>query len=197
MMGIQFNEKGYATTAGNVRVYYYDAKTKEYRGWSDEFIPVGVSLPGSSTLIEPGDEITEHTWVFDGGMWSSLEDHRGETVYSTDTRIPVKVGYLGAIRSGFTPSVPSSQYDKWNGSQWVIDADAQHAADVAAAEQTKQNLLAAARSTISIWQTELQLGSISEEDKSQLIIWLAYIKEVQAVNTSSAPNINWPVQPEV
>ncbi|HAT1569895.1 TPA: tail fiber assembly protein, partial [Kluyvera cryocrescens] len=101
------------------------------------------------------------------------------------------------LDDAYTLLKPSTLYDKWDGTKWVTDTDAQHTADVAAAERTKQNLLAAARSTISIWQTELQLGSISEEDKSQLIAWLAYIKAVQAIDTSTAPEINWPVPPEV
>lgn len=196
-MTVVFDENGHASVAGTIRVFHYVSETGEYRGWSDEYIPVGVSLPGSSTPIDPGDEIVGHAWVFDGKAWSSLEDHRGEIVYSTDTRNPVKVVYLGAIRDGFTTLAPATPYDKWDGSAWITDTDAQHAADVAATEQTKQNLLAAARSTISIWQTELQLGSISEEDKNQLIAWLAYIKAVQAIDTSTAPEINWPVHPEV
>ncbi|MCK6815585.1 tail fiber assembly protein [Enterobacter kobei] len=67
---------------------------------------------------------------------------------------------------------------------------------IAAAELVKSRLLATAKETISLWQTELQLGSISDEDKASLISWLAYIKEVQAVDTSSAPDITWPTSPE-
>ncbi|HAV1716392.1 TPA: tail fiber assembly protein [Enterobacter hormaechei subsp. steigerwaltii] len=66
---------------------------------------------------------------------------------------------------------------------------------VAQAEMNKQSLLISARSTISIWQTELQLGIISDDDKASLINWLSYIKELQAIDTSSAPDINWPSQP--
>lgn len=66
---------------------------------------------------------------------------------------------------------------------------------VAQADETKQAMLTAARSTISIWQTELQLGVISDDDKASLIGWLAYIKELQAVDTSNAPEITWPLRP--
>jgi hypothetical protein len=59
--------------------------------------------------------------------------------------------------------------------------EAQHAADVEAAEQQKAALLAEAQTTISLWQTELQLGIISDEDKASLIAWMNYIKAVQAV----------------
>ncbi|CAH6661969.1 tail fiber assembly protein [Pseudocitrobacter vendiensis] len=64
-----------------------------------------------------------------------------------------------------------------------------------AAAQRKAALLAEAQGAISIWQTELQLGIISEDDKASLISWLAYIKELQTVDTDAAPNINWPTAP--
>ncbi|ENJ2508540.1 tail fiber assembly protein [Escherichia coli] len=67
---------------------------------------------------------------------------------------------------------------------------------VAQAEMNKQSLLISARSTISIWQTELQLGIISDDDKASLISWLSYIKELQAIDTSSAPDISWSSPPE-
>ncbi|WP_268064946.1 tail fiber assembly protein [Citrobacter sp. W8] len=38
---------------------------------------------------------------------------------------------------------------------------------------------------------------MSDEDKAKLIEWRTYIKELEGVDTSSAPEINWPVPPEV
>ncbi len=35
------------------------------------------------------------------------------------------------------------------------------------------------------WRTELQLGLISEDDKANLISWMAYIKELKALDLSS------------
>lgn len=53
-----FDENGLATEPGEIRCYYYDAATSEYMGWSDEYINLGVSMPGHSTDIEPGDNET-------------------------------------------------------------------------------------------------------------------------------------------
>ncbi|HHA1309115.1 TPA: tail fiber assembly protein [Enterobacter roggenkampii] len=66
---------------------------------------------------------------------------------------------------------------------------------VGQAESTKAGLLSSARTTISIWQSELLLGSISDSDKASLVAWLAYIKAVEATDTSTAPDINWPEPP--
>lgn len=70
-----------------------------------------------------------------------------------------------------------------------------HEENVEQAELVKAGLLASARTTISIWQSELLLGAISDEDKASLIEWLAYIKAVEAIDTSTAPEINWPISP--
>lgn len=67
---------------------------------------------------------------------------------------------------------------------------------IAQADTTKEALISSAKETISLWQTELQLGVISDEDKASLIAWMKYIKAVQAVDTSKAPDIAWPDKPE-
>lgn len=67
---------------------------------------------------------------------------------------------------------------------------------VSYAEQQKTALLLEAQETISFWQTELQLGIISNADKASLIAWMSYIKALKAVDTSKAPDITWPTTPE-
>ncbi|CAH5914577.1 Prophage tail fiber assembly protein TfaE [Enterobacter cloacae] len=190
-----FDENGLATEPGDIRCYYYDAVTFEYMGWSDEYINIGVSMPGDSTDIEPGDEVAGKVAIFQSGGWVLNEDHRGETVYSTADASASTVDYIGPIKDGYTSVTPSGPYQKWDGKKWVTDTDAQHAADVKAGDKQKAALLVEAQETISFWQTELQLGIISDEDKASLIAWMKYIKAVQAVDTSKAPDITWPVPP--
>ncbi|CZW01803.1 phage tail assembly chaperone gp38 [Enterobacter hormaechei] len=191
-----FDENGLATEPGNIRCFYYGPETGEYSGWSDEYINLGVSMPGYSTDKDPGDEVSGKVAVFTDGEWTQEEDHRGETVYSITDAKASTVDYIGPINAGYTSISPSGPYQKWNGKTWVTDADAKQVADVAAAEQKKASLIANAQVTISLWQTELQLGLISDEDKASLIAWMKYIKAVQAVDTSKAPDIIWPDKPE-
>ncbi|EHT99948.1 hypothetical protein CKS_1949 [Pantoea stewartii subsp. stewartii DC283] len=77
----------------------------------------------------------------------------------------------------------------------MTDTDAQHAADVEAANQQKQALLDNAAEVTSDWKTELALGIIGDEDKVSLIEWMNYTKAVKAVDTSTAPDITWPTPP--
>lgn len=69
-----------------------------------------------------------------------------------------------------------------------------HEQQVAAAELERTALLAQANAKTADWRTELALGIISDEDKSDLIAWMQYIKQVKAVDTSMLP-ASWPVRP--
>lgn len=64
------------------------------------------------------------------------------------------------------------------------------------AEQKKRRLIDDAQEVISIWQTKLLLGRISDTEKVCLNSWLDYIDALQAVDITAAPNISWPARPE-
>lgn len=191
-----FGEDGHAAAAGDIRAYYFDHITGEYTGWSDEFINIGVSMPGSSTDIDPGEEPTGFALVFTGKQWEKREDHREETVYSTTDHKVSVVDYIGPVREGFTLVAPSTPYDKWNGTEWVTDAAALKAGQINDAEQERRYLLAEADQITADWRTELALGIIDDGDKAKLTVWMKYIKAVKAVDTSTAPDINWTARPE-
>lgn len=198
MAKAKLNSELIATVAGDITVFNYDGETREYLSTSVEYLAVGVGLPANSCTDEPGKSKEDFTIcrTADFTAWEYVADHRGETVYSTETGESVIVSLPGDYPEGTTTLAPSTPYDTWDGSEWVTDNEAQHKADVEAAEQQKAALLAEAQTTISLWQTELQLGIISGEDKASLIAWMNYIKAVQAVDTSKAPEITWPVKPE-
>ncbi|EHN8828066.1 tail fiber assembly protein [Enterobacter bugandensis] len=198
MAKAKLNSELIATVAGDIIVFNYDGETREYLSTSVEYLAVGVGLPANSCTDEPGKSKEDFTIcrTADFTAWEYVADHRGETVYSTETGESVIVSLPGDYPEGTTTLAPSTPYDTWDGSEWVTDNEAQHKADVEAAEQQKAALLAEAQTKISLWQTELQLGIISDEDKASLIAWMNYIKAVQAVDTSKAPEITWPVKPE-
>jgi len=198
MVKAKMNGEQIATSAGDVTVFNYDGETREYLSSSVEYLPEGVGIPANSCMDAPGESKEGFAICrnADFTAWEYVADHRGETVYSTETGESVIVSLPGDYPEGTTTLAPATPYDRWNGSEWVTDTEAQHAADVEAAEQQKAALLLEAQATISLWQTELQLGIISDEDKASLIAWMNYIKAVQAVDTSKAPDITWPDKPE-
>lgn len=192
------NQNGMAMQAGDVTVYNFDDTTREFISLTVEYLVVGVGIPANSCTDKPlkakkGFAVCRTS---DLTKWEYVVDHRGETVYDTTTGQPVKVAAPGEYADGVTLLAPSTPYDVWNGSAWVTDEVAQAAGQKQEAEQEKAALLADARSTISLWQTELQLGIISDDNRASLIAWMTYIQALQAVDTSTAPDIDWPVKPE-
>lgn len=194
-----FDDNGLAIQAGDIRCFYYGAETGGYTGWSDEYINVGVSMPGNSTDIDPGEGVPGRVAVFGGEGWSWQEDHRGDTVYSTEDGAASVVDYIGEIKEGFTAIAPGTKYDKWDGEKWVTDSEAQHKADVATAEAEKQARIDQANNYINSrqWPGKAALGRLSDAEKEQYNLWLDYLDALEAVDTSNAPDINWPESPEV
>lgn len=195
---ITLDENGFATEAGFITIYNYNGETREYISSSVEYLPFGVGVPGNSCVDAPISKKDGFAVCRTADLtgWEYVADHRGETIYSTATGKPVTISQLGEYPEGTTTIAPLTPCDKWDGEKWVTDTEAQHASNVSAAEQQKTNLLNAANSKISLWQTELQLGIISDEDKESLISWIGYIKTVKETDTSTAPDIEWPIPPQ-
>lgn len=190
-----FDENGNAVETTTVTVFGFSPETGEFTGSYDVRILAGTGIPGQSTL-KPAPAVQPHEIaVYADKQWAVKQDFREETVYSTATGEPTIVDYIGAVREGFTLTVPSTPFDKWNGSEWVTDAGALKASQISAAEQERQALLAQANAMTADWRTELALGSIDDEDKAKLTAWMKYIKAVKAVDTSTAPDIIWPERP--
>lgn len=67
--------------------------------------------------------------------------------------------------------------------------------DVQAAKNKKAQLLAHVATTTQFWQTQLQLGMITEADRASLTRWMAFAQAVHAIDAGKAPAINWPEMP--
>lgn len=184
-----------ATQAGTVQVFHFDMTTREFIGTEEVYIHVGVGLPAFSCLEEPPVQSEYQVAVRseDNLSWSVTEDYRGITVYDIKTLASHVITEPGPIPDTVTRSVPLTPYDKWDGSAWVTDADAQHAADVAVADLQKKELITQASADIAILQDAVALNMATDEEKSQLTSLQGYRVLLYRVDTSLAPDIIWPV----
>ena len=64
------------------------------------------------------------------------------------------------------------------------------------AEAQKQCLIAEVNTETQMLQTKLALGRIKEDEKALLNAWLDYLDLLEAVDISTAPDIEWPVKPQ-
>ncbi len=192
MTKLTLDNSGLANEAGTLTIYNYDAQSGELINTFEEYFPQGVGLPANATIIAPPTVKKNHVAVYREGGWQVIADHRGETVYAITNGTSQEVTETIDYPAGTTTLKPATEFDKWDGENWVTDKDAMSAAQVKDAEARRKALLAEAQVTISIWQTELQLGIIDNEDKAKLTDWLSYIKALQKIDSSAAPDIEWP-----
>lgn len=192
------NKTGFAIKAGEIMVYNFDGVTFEFISESVEFLAVGVGIPANSCIDTPLKAKQGYAVCRNIGLneWEYVTDHRGEVVFDTATGRQVEITAPGEYDDNMTTIAPSTPYDKWTGSEWLTDEDLLKSAQVEEAVKEKESLLSSARDAISLWQTELQLGSISDEDKASLIAWMNYIKALNMMDTSLAPTIVWPLPPQ-
>lgn len=199
MNDITFDARGLAQVAGTVTVFCYDGKTGEYIGEADEYLAVGVGMPANATVTPPPESTSGYALVFTSGNWQAVVDHRGETVYSTEDGATVDITAPGDYPANTTTLKPATPYDKWDGDTWVTDAVEQESAQIAAAEAHRQYLIAQANDYINTkqWPGKAAIGRLKTDELAKYNLWLDYLDALEAVDTSSAPDITWPTPPSV
>ncbi|MFM2842847.1 tail fiber assembly protein [Klebsiella grimontii] len=190
-----FDSNFIATLAGSVQVFHFDSNTREFIGIEDIYVPLGVGIPALACLDEPPVQNDYQVAVRseDNSSWSVTDDYRGITVYDLQTLASHIITEPGPIPDTVTTIAPSTPYDRWGGSSWITDTDAQHAADVAAADEQKKQQITQISADISILQDAVTLNMATDEEKYRLTSLQAYRVLLNRVDTSFAPDISWPV----
>lgn len=195
MMTELFDKNGNATETHIVKVSGYDSVTGEIIGTYDVRILSGTGIPGFSTMTIAPVADDGYAVCWDGSIWNQVLDLRGKTAYKKSDRSAETVLTLGPLDDAYTLLVPATTYDKWNGSEWVTDADAQHAAYVSAAELKKTQLLAEAAEEISWRKYAVDKGIATAEEVAELDAWEMYRVQLMRIKTDTAPDIEWPPVP--
>ena len=88
-----------------------------------------------------------------------------------------------------------SQWHTWDSdtNEWVISTDAQ----IKLADDEKSRLTQGANDYINSkqWPGKTAMGRLKDTEKAQYNLWLDYLDELEAVDTSTAPDIIWPEAP--
>lgn len=74
-----------------------------------------------------------------------------------------------------------------------------HEEQITAAEQEKQQLINQANDYMNSkqWPGKAAIGRLNGEELAQYNLWLDYLDALEMVDTSSAPDIEWPTPPSV
>ncbi|WP_050692015.1 tail fiber assembly protein [Yersinia pekkanenii] len=152
-----------------------------------------IQLPG--TLSAAGT-ITSNSNLIVAGRGDIAGDLRGAVVYSTADGYSQEVNDIGELPSTFTLLAPKTPYDKWNGAKWVTDKVAQQASETQAAEEKKARLSNEATVIIAPLQDAVDTELATNDEKARLTAWKTYRVLLSRIDTSKAPDIEWPVAPE-
>lgn len=196
----EFDEEGLSTKAGWAKVYRANGITGEYIGHADmDNVPYRAGLAADAYLDSPDIPTEKNVAIIrskDGTSWVNVPDYRGVVVYNKETKQPVEVTSLGEIPDDFTIEKPKTEFDKWDGKKWSVDKEAKKENDMSVAKGMKSSLLADAEREISVLERKVRLGMASDEEKEMLNKMEIYSVKIADVDTSAAPNIDWPVKPE-
>ncbi|RXA96964.1 tail fiber assembly protein [Yersinia sp. 2105 StPb PI] len=195
----KLGENGLAVQAGWIAVYNARSDSGEYVGVTNEYLPLDVGLPADGysdapTLPTESDKAVRRTP--DGRAWEIVPDLRGSVAYSTKDGEPQMVNDIGELPDALTLLTPQTAYDKWDGSQWVTDKVAQQAGAWGEAEAKKAEFLNEATVKIAPLQDAVATALATDDEKEQLIAWKTYRVLLSRIDTSKAPEIEWPVAPE-
>ena len=195
----EIGANGLATKAGWIKVYIADPQTREYLNATMESIYFDVSVSAGAYIDAPELPTKAGFAVVrseDGAKWKIVTDNRGKTAYSTETRQPIEIDFIGDLPDTLTLLEPKTEFDMWNGKKWVTDAEAQKTSLVAEVESEKSQRLNEAEQQILIFERKVRLGMATDEEIEHLKQWEIYSIKLSDIDTSLALDIEWPQRPE-
>ncbi|MBS9436898.1 tail fiber assembly protein [Photorhabdus noenieputensis] len=190
---------GLAEKAGWLTIYHAAPHSREFLGATPEYLMEGIGIPASSytdapILPESGSLAVRRT--ANGNHWEIVPDYRGKTAYNTQTCLPQEITELGELPEILTFEQPTTHFDRWDGSKWVTDKAAIKHSEIEQAEQLRDTLCTQANETITLLQYAVDTGLASEEEQTLLLEWKKYLVLLNRIDTSLAPDIEWPEIPK-
>ncbi len=191
------DDRQLANQAGWVTLYHYDAVSLEYASAGMEYLPLGVGLPAHSVadapVIQPK---TGMALVRDlsANQWITVADHRHQTVYDIETKTESIISALGPMPHNKTQLQPTHEFDIWTGAAWEVDQQALKASHIATASQQKTALINQVSDHINILLDAIAMDN-QQTDIQQLAALKQYRVALLRINTSTAPEIDWPELP--
>ena len=77
-------------------------------------------MPAGCVDIDPPEDKKGFVVKWTDKAWEYIENHIGETVYSTTTKESLVISEFGSIPDGYTEVEPESELSEWDGKAWVI-----------------------------------------------------------------------------
>jgi len=195
MNSVEFNDDNLAINAGIIRVYNWNPETKEYSGFNEEHLTQGIGLPAFSCVDEPPAVKTGVVICRLDGQWQYVKDLRGQKAYNKQTAAEVEINELGELSDTLTLIKPKTEFDYWDGSEWVTDIDKQNNAIINNNKLLKGSLLSHANEKIAYLQDAVDLEIATDEEIALLKEWKKYRVLLNRLDVSDV-DVVFPEQPD-
>lgn len=176
-----------------IKLYHYDNFTGEFQNMTEPY--EGSEIPPFSTEKKTLKAKLGYACVFKDNRWVYIEDHRHGEYYSTLNASLFVINELGALPENVTAIKPNSWDDVWDGNQWMPKPPPSKEELMAAAEQQKHALIPEATKQIEPLQDAVDLGVAEYVEVEKLKEWKVYRIKLNRIDTSLAPDIDWPLKP--
>lgn len=193
-----FDQNGFCLNAGNVVIYNFSPLTREFINPSEEYIPVGVSLPAASTLHAPPDERPGYAicWDGDNSLWEYIEDNRGQIIYSmSDASLQTVVSTIGPVPDGYTLLVPATVWDVFTDGKWVTSTEKRLSALSAELQTKRNNLITHASAEIAWLSDAVELSESQPGEEELLKDWKLYRISLSRLDLSDPDAVVFPTLP--
>lgn len=192
---VAFDEQGFALQSGEI-ICHCCYPSGAYIGPQSVYVSIHTGLPAHAYLDAPPQH-EPGVWpsrINRNAPWTLQPDHRGKLAYNIQSKVEREVTELGPLPEQETLLKPASSYDKWDGSQWISDIDAEAAATLATATTQRNVLLTDANQKIAVLGDAIELGMATDAEQAAYTAWRRYRVELTRLDLAASP-INWPQQP--
>ncbi|QYN44833.1 tail fiber assembly protein [Gilliamella sp. ESL0441] len=172
--------------------YYFD-NTNEFRPYTHQLEANNDTMPPDNALRIAPEFRRGYYPCEKKGAWVLVEDHREKTAYNIETQEPVKIDYLGKIKSGYTLLEPF-EFCKWEKNKWVLDEEQKNTYVTQQNQSKLVNLLSEVNNEIDILTDKIELDIATDDDKKLLKKWKLYRIQLKSIDTNKL-DIEFPAKP--
>lgn len=176
--------------------YYFD-NTNEFRPYTHQLEANNDTMPPDNALRIAPEFRRGYYPCEKKGAWVLVEDHREKTAYNIETQEPVKIDYLGSVKTGYTLLEPF-EFCKWEKNNWVLDEEAKNAAKIEQNIKNKNAYIADATTKIEtltdVIDDAIELGMPVSDIELQLKNWKKYRILLTLIDVSDIDAV-FPKQP--
>lgn len=195
-MNLTYDESGFALESGWEQCHCC-AIDGAYLGSEEVYVSINTGLPANAYIDAP-PEFGDGEWPSRSRhdeSWIIMPDLRGMIAYHIETKAQRVITSLGPLMEMETLVAPASEFDKWDGLQWVTDHGAEAAYALATATATRSALLIEANQHIAVLSDAIDLGMATEDEQAAYDAWRRYRVELTRLDLTVTP-IAWPEKPQ-